>query len=58
MVAMTLLVMLDFIRPNLIAEVHALYFSTNTFVQVKVAFLTMGLLVISYVTYLTTPKSI
>ena len=58
MVAMTLLVMLDTVEPNLIAKVHALHFNTNTFIQVKVAFLTMGLLVISYVTYLTTPKSI
>ena len=56
--AMVLLVVLDLIEPNLIAKIHVLHFSLFSYLQVKVAYLTLGLLFIGTLTYLTTPKAL
>lgn len=49
---------IDLIDSNLVARIHALHFYTNTFLQVKVAYLIIGTALTTTLTYLSTPKSL
>ena len=58
LIAVNLMIGIDLLDSNLIAKIHALYFYTNTFLQVKIAYLTIGTVLLTTLTYLLTPKSL
>lgn len=58
LVAINLMIGIDLLDSNLIAKIHALHFYTNTYLQVKVAYLIIGTALITALTYVLTPKNI